>query len=75
MQLIHTPEFKIHLDDDQLILHGSAEESAGVILRGSVVLNCHEQTKVKSIVLKFIGVSNVNWIEGMQNNQVTVCHY
>lgn len=65
MQLTHAPEFRIHLDDDQVILHGSAEESAGVILRGSVILNCHDQTKIKSISLKFLGVTNVNWTEGI----------
>ena len=66
MQLTHAPEFRIHLDDDQVILHGTAEESAGVILRGSIILTCHEQTKVKSITLKFIGITNVNWSEGKE---------
>ncbi|KAL7319611.1 hypothetical protein PS15m_002733 [Mucor circinelloides] len=64
MQLTHAPEFRIHLDDDQVILHGTAEESAGVILRGSIILTCHEQTKVKSITLKFMGITNVSWSEG-----------
>ncbi|KAI8638926.1 hypothetical protein BD408DRAFT_393256 [Parasitella parasitica] len=69
MQLTHAPEFRIHLDDDQVILHGSAEESAGVILRGSIILNCHEQTKVKSITLKFTGTTSVNWTEGLGSHQ------
>lgn len=64
MQLIHGADFVINLETDNVILHGSVEESAGVILRGSVVLNCHENIKVKSIVLKFQGKTKVNWTEG-----------
>lgn len=69
MQLTHAPEFRIHLNDDQVILHGTAEESAGVILRGSIILTCHEQTKVKSITLKFMGITNVNWSEGKEGQE------
>lgn len=72
MQLTHAPEFRIHLDDDQVILHGTAEESAGVILRGSIILTCHEQTKVKSITLKFMGITNVNWSEGKEQKRITM---
>lgn len=64
MSFTHASEFRIQLDDDHVILHGSAEESAGAILRGSVILNCHEQIKVKSITLKLIGITNVSWCEG-----------
>lgn len=68
MQLTHAPEFRIHLEDDHIILHGTPEESAGVVLRGSVILNCHEPTKVKSVYLEFLGMTNVNWCEGMGSN-------
>ncbi|KAI7901984.1 uncharacterized protein BX663DRAFT_436565 [Cokeromyces recurvatus] len=66
---IHSPEFKIHLDNDEVILRGTAEESAGVMLRGSVLFICHELTKVKSITLKFIGTTSVNWVEGLGTHQ------
>jgi hypothetical protein len=67
MQLVHNPDFHITLETDHIILHGSVEESAGVILRGSVILNCQETTKVKSVSLKFIGKAKVNWTEGLNN--------
>lgn len=64
MQLVHGPEFTINLENDHVILHGTVDESAGVILRGTVILNCHENTKIKSIILKFQGKTKVNWVEG-----------
>jgi hypothetical protein len=68
MQLTSAPEFRIQLEDDHIILHGTPEESAGVVLRGSVLLNCPESTKVKSITLEFLGMTNVNWCEGKYKN-------
>lgn len=67
MQLVHGPEFTINLENDHVILHGTVDESAGVILRGTVILNCHENTKIKSIILKFQGKTKVNWVEGKCN--------
>jgi hypothetical protein len=64
MHLTHTPEFRIHLEDNHIILHGTAEESLGAFLRGRITLNCQEQTKVKSIFLRFTGITNVHWTEG-----------
>ncbi|KAI9313270.1 hypothetical protein BX666DRAFT_2020749 [Dichotomocladium elegans] len=69
MQLVHGPEFAINLETDHVILHGSVDESAGVILRGSVTLKCHENVKVKSVVLKFQGKTKVHWSEGHGSNQ------
>jgi hypothetical protein len=57
-------DFKIQLEEKNIILRGSVDESAGVMLRGSIILNCHEQTKVKTIALKFTGKTNVHWTEG-----------
>ncbi|RCH79661.1 hypothetical protein CU098_004729, partial [Rhizopus stolonifer] len=62
-------DFHINLETSHIILHGSVDESAGVILRGSVVLNCQETTKVRSISLKFIGKAKVNWTEGLGSHQ------
>lgn len=64
MSFSHASNFRIQLDNHHIVLHGSAEESAGSILRGSVILNCHEQIKVKSVTLKFIGIIKVSWSEG-----------
>ena len=64
MHLVHQTTLAINLETDHVILHGSEDESAGVMLRGSVILDAVESTKVKSIVLKFQGKSKVNWTEG-----------
>ncbi|KAI9305261.1 hypothetical protein BJ944DRAFT_265488 [Cunninghamella echinulata] len=69
IHLVQGGEFKINLETDHIILHGSIEESAGVILRGSVILNCHENTKIKSVVLKLVGKIKVNWVEGSGSHQ------
>lgn len=66
---LHTgADLKINLETDHVILHGSTDEAAGVILRGSVILNCHENIKVKGIKLKFIGNIHVHWVEGKMTN-------
>lgn len=64
MHFASPPEFRIQLENDHLILHGSSEESAGTILRGKVFFNSYEKTKVKSIKLRFTGVTSVSWSEG-----------
>ncbi|KAI8970271.1 hypothetical protein BDF20DRAFT_890212 [Mycotypha africana] len=69
IQLVQTSEFNINVETDHIILHGNVDESAGVMLRGSVVLHCHETTKVRSIMLKFVGKAKVNWTEGLGSHQ------
>ncbi|KAG0169847.1 hypothetical protein DFQ28_011346 [Apophysomyces sp. BC1034] len=69
MHLVHGPEFKINLETDQLILRGSPEESAGVILRGSVSLDCKEHTKLKAVTLRFLGKTNVQWSDEVSGHQ------
>lgn len=64
MHIVTNPDFHINIENEHIILHGSVDESAGVMLRGAVVLNCHETTKVRSISLKFVGKAKVNWTEG-----------
>ena len=68
MPLVHGSYFAINLESDHIILHGTPEESAGVILRGSVVLNCNEATKIKSLTLKLEGKTKVNWTEGIYHS-------
>ncbi|KAG2237231.1 hypothetical protein BDF21DRAFT_377119 [Thamnidium elegans] len=69
MHFTQSPEFRIQLENDHLILHGNSEESAGTILRGSVLFNCQDKTRVKSIKLKFSGMTSVSWCEGRKTNQ------
>lgn len=64
IQFVQTSDFHINIETDHIILHGNVDESSGVMLRGSVVLNCQETTKVRSITLKFYGKAKVNWTEG-----------
>lgn len=64
IQFVQTSDFHINIETDHIILHGNIDESAGVMLRGSVVLNCQETTKVRSISLNFYGKVKVNWSEG-----------
>jgi hypothetical protein len=68
MKLVQGTQFKINLETDHIILHGSVEESGGVMLRGSVVLNCQEDIKVRSVTLKLEGKIKVNWSEGKGMN-------
>lgn len=70
MQLVQTSDFHINIENEHIILHGNVDESAGVMLRGSVVLNCHETTKVRTISLKFIGKAKVNWTEGKKKKML-----
>ncbi|KAF7728656.1 hypothetical protein EC973_005693 [Apophysomyces ossiformis] len=69
MQFVHGCEFKINLETEHIILHGSVDESAGVILRGSVSLDCHETTKVRSVTLRFFAKAKVGWTEGSGSHQ------
>ncbi|ORZ09619.1 hypothetical protein BCR42DRAFT_381754 [Absidia repens] len=71
LHLSHGAEFKINLETDHIILHGSVEESSGIMLRGSVILDCHEVTKVRAITLKLEGKVKVNWLEGIGVYQQT----
>ncbi|KAI8373751.1 hypothetical protein BD560DRAFT_394248 [Blakeslea trispora] len=63
----HQADLQIVLEQDHVTLYGSPEESAGVMLKGHVVLNCFAQTKVKSIKLKFTGLTQVNWMEALDH--------
>ncbi|KAL0075699.1 hypothetical protein J3Q64DRAFT_1769164 [Phycomyces blakesleeanus] len=69
MHLVQGSDFAINVESPEIVLHGSIEESAGVILRGSVVLNCTETTKIRSISLKFQGKAKVHWSEGIGSHQ------
>jgi HEPN domain-containing protein len=58
-------ELKINVQNDEILLLGQAEEAAGKLLQGSLVLNLSEPIKVKSINLSFVGKMKVSWSEGI----------
>lgn len=55
---------KIHVENENLIMHGSAMESSGCVLRGVMNLQLQETTKIKSIGLELIGKMTISWTEG-----------
>lgn len=57
-------ELKINVHSEEILLLGEAEEAAGKMLQGSLVLNLTEPIKVKSIHMSFIGKMKVSWSEG-----------
>lgn len=58
-------ELKINVLSDEVVLLGHADEAAGKLLQGSLVLNIAEPIKVKSISMSFIGKMKVSWAEGI----------
>lgn len=46
---------RIHLETDQLVMYGTAESSAGCVLRGVVSLDLNQTTRVRGITLRFTG--------------------
>lgn len=59
-----TNELRIDLASSEIVLLGNASESAGKMLRGSVILSLAEAMKVRSVTLSFIGKMKVSWSEG-----------
>ncbi|KAI8051811.1 hypothetical protein BDF21DRAFT_404331 [Thamnidium elegans] len=64
-----TNELKIELASEEIVLMGHASESAGKMLRGSVILNLTEPMKVRSVILSFTGKMKVSWSEGIGHHQ------
>ncbi|KAI8141118.1 hypothetical protein BJV82DRAFT_671103 [Fennellomyces sp. T-0311] len=62
-------QLQINVVDDQILLHGQAEESAGKLLQGSVTLDLAEPMKVRAVHLKFSGKMKVSWSEGIGHHQ------
>ncbi|KAI9266475.1 hypothetical protein BDA99DRAFT_505776 [Phascolomyces articulosus] len=62
-------QLQINVVDDTLLLHGQADESAGKLLQGSVILDLPEPMKVRAVHLKFSGKMNVSWSEGIGHHQ------
>lgn len=66
----HT-KFKIHVENENLIMYGVSSESAGCVLRGVVDLQLQETTKIKSIGLTLTGKMTVSWTEGIYRDRKT----
>lgn len=64
-----TSELRIDLASSEIILLGNASESAGKMLRGSVILSLAEAMKVRSVTLSFVGRMKVSWSEGIGHHQ------
>ncbi|ORX79112.1 hypothetical protein K493DRAFT_362724 [Basidiobolus meristosporus CBS 931.73] len=61
---MHSPRIEIRLPENHLILHGRPSESAGCVLRGSLVLNLPSSQRIKKISLNFSGRVRLSWPEG-----------
>ncbi|KAI8336622.1 hypothetical protein BC941DRAFT_427605 [Chlamydoabsidia padenii] len=55
----------IDLENDHLIMHGSAHESPGCVLRGVLNLHLRQPIKVKSILLTFTGTIHISWAQAL----------
>ncbi|KAI8059958.1 uncharacterized protein B0P05DRAFT_574825 [Gilbertella persicaria] len=64
-----TTDLSIELDNKEIVLLGHASESAGKLLRGSLVLSLTEPIKVRSVNLTFTGKMKVSWSEGIGHHQ------
>ncbi|KAI8096526.1 uncharacterized protein BX664DRAFT_324190 [Halteromyces radiatus] len=53
----------IDLENDHLIMHGTANESLGCVLRGVLHLHLKQSTKIKSILLRFTGSIRTSWTQ------------
>ncbi|ORX92043.1 hypothetical protein K493DRAFT_303627 [Basidiobolus meristosporus CBS 931.73] len=53
---------EILLDNPYLALYGLSSVSAGKALRGTVIMRLNRVTRVKSLVLNFLGEMDVHWI-------------
>ncbi|OBZ85467.1 Arrestin domain-containing protein C31A2.12 [Choanephora cucurbitarum] len=62
-------ELSIELETKEIVLLGHASESAGKLLRGSLVLSLTEPMKVRSVHLTFTGKMKVSWSEGIGHHQ------
>ncbi|KAJ1973971.1 hypothetical protein H4R35_003839 [Dimargaris xerosporica] len=75
--LYHLPLMKqsnsvnIVLLENPLVVRGSADEAAGCLLQGQVVLTLYESMKIKAITLHFRGEERVFWADGFSSNKDT----
>ncbi|CEP14986.1 hypothetical protein [Parasitella parasitica] len=62
-------DLKINVQSDEIVFLGHANEAAGKMLQGSLILNVSEPIKVKSVNLSFVGKMKVSWSEGVGHHQ------
>lgn len=65
---------RIHLETDQLVMYGSAENSAGCVLRGVVSLDLNQTTRVRGITLRFVGKITKRHSFREYNSSMTMHH-
>ncbi|KAI8394312.1 uncharacterized protein BYT42DRAFT_554183 [Radiomyces spectabilis] len=73
MDRIRTPKVKIHLENDNVVMYGTPNESAGCVLRGVLNVTLNEPSKIKSISLTFTGTVVFAWTECLSNGQERLC--
>ncbi|KAK9450245.1 uncharacterized protein V1518DRAFT_413339 [Limtongia smithiae] len=54
-------------DRDVIVLRGTPDESAGLVLKGAVVISLIESVSVKKISLRLYGTVRMNWQETIQS--------
>ncbi|KAI8079763.1 uncharacterized protein BX664DRAFT_269497 [Halteromyces radiatus] len=69
-----TAKLKIELENDSLTMFGSAQESAGCVLRGVLHCTLTQPMKIKSISLRFTGKTVLTWSEPLGNGQERLYH-
>ncbi|KAJ1979588.1 hypothetical protein H4R34_002764 [Dimargaris verticillata] len=75
--LYHLPLMKpsnsvnIVLFENPLVFRGSADEAAGCLLQGQVILKLYESMKIKAITLHFRGEEHVFWADGFSSSKDT----
>ncbi|ORZ07824.1 hypothetical protein BCR42DRAFT_360180 [Absidia repens] len=75
MESIRSPtKLSVELENDNLIMFGSAYESSGCVLRGVLRFTLTQPLKVKSISVRFTGKSLHTWSEVVGNGQEQLCH-
>jgi hypothetical protein len=57
-------DIQIELQESSVILRGDPQDCLGAVLRGAVIVNVTEPTRVRSIYARFRGRMRIWWSEG-----------
>lgn len=69
MDSIRSPvKLNIQVENNDMIMFGSADESSGCVLRGVLRFTLTQPIKVKSIGIRFTGKSLLTWSEGKERH-------
>ncbi|CAO3639435.1 unnamed protein product [Cunninghamella blakesleeana] len=64
-----TPYLDVELEKEHLVMYGLSNESSGCVLRGVFNIHFKQPTKVKSIILRFIGTLHISWTQSYGNGR------